>query len=491
MTVGQIIELVGIILLAAAGIFFTIRNSKKHTLPKLVTILILLSIALTWVFSYGYFQGAEFYEYGMNSQGLADIPNIIYYAISFASDKIIFLFAIGAFYAIISKCNGYKKLVSNIAKKFKGKEILFVLLTSFIFAVQASLFAQSFAALIFVPLFVSIMTEMKFDKLSTFAATFGGILVGTLGATYGGEGLYYFNYYTGATTTTAILYRVLVFVIAFILFNVFNILHIKKVGNSKSKELVEDPFKVEHVNAKTKTWPVITLLSILGVLNILGYVNWSGYFGIECFTKFHTWLTGLTIGDFAIFASIFGKLGAAFGAWTLFHGTMVLLIIALIMALIYGVKFDEIWDSFGEGAKKVGPGVALFIGAYMVMVAAYMSPFVPTISNLMFKGVTKFNPFGVSFIALLSNIFHIDFGFSGYIVATYFTSTFAANLEVIHTIFTTLYGFVGFFVPTNAALILGLSYLNVEYKSWMKYAWIFIVSILVILLVLFTIMTYI
>ena len=66
MTIAQIIGLVVVLVLAALAGFFIIRKSKKHDLAKWITLFILVSIALTWVFSYGYFNGAEFYDYGMN-----------------------------------------------------------------------------------------------------------------------------------------------------------------------------------------------------------------------------------------------------------------------------------------------------------------------------------------------------------------------------------------------------------------------------------------
>ena len=138
----------------------------------------------------------------------------------------------------------------------------------------------------------------------------------------------------------------------------------------------------------------------------------------------------------------------------------------------------------------MGKGIILFIGVYMVMVAAYMSPFIPTITNLIFSKIEAFNPFLVVVDALLANTFHVDFGFTGYVVTTYLTTTFASNLEVIHTIFTTMYGFVGLCLPTSAVLVIGLSYLDIDYKTWIKYIWMFIIAILIILLVLFTVMTY-
>ena len=112
-----------------------------------------------------------------------------------------------------------------------------------------------------------------------------------------------------------------------------------------------------------------------------------------------------------------------------------------------------------------------------------------TISNAL--SVKTFNPYLTSLSALISNTFHTDFGFTGYSVASALMSSFGTNVEVIHTIFTTMYGFVGLCIPTSGMLLIGLSYLDIDYKSWIKYIWIFVLAILAILLVLFTVMTYI
>lgn len=494
MTIAQIIGLIVVLVLAALGGFFIVKKSKKYDLAKWITLFILVSIALTWIFSYGYYNGTEFMDYGMNQQGITDIPNLLYYSINFAGDKIIFLLALGAFYAVLSKSNSYKKLVTKIAEMFKGKEITFTLIASLLFTAMASLFSQSFIALIFVPFVISIILSMKLDKLTAFCVTFGSILIGTLGITYGGEGAYWFNYYVQASVTTGILYRLVVLVVAFILFNFFTVMHAKKVlKDKKLNEIEADPFKVENVDKKAKTWPIIVLFFLLLILMILGYIGWESNYGITCFKTFHEWLLGLKIGDFEVFKVILGTLAkdAAFGAWNLFHASVLLLVLSIVVALVSRISLNDFIASFGEGFKKMAKPLALFIGTYMVMVAAYMSPFVPTITNTIFSHIESFNPYLVTFDALLANTFHVDFGFTGYVVATYFTSAFGANLEVIHTIFTTMYGFVGLCIPTSAILLIGLSYLDIDYKTWIKYIWMFIVAILVILLILFTIMTYI
>jgi len=496
MTIAQIIGLVVVVLLAALGGFFIVRKSQKHDLAKWIVLFILVAIALTWIFSFGYFNGSQIVDYGMVRLGVTDIPNLLYYAINFAGDKIVYLLALGAFYAVLSKCNGYKKLVVTIAEKLKGKEIVFALGSSLLFSAMASLFSQTFVALLFVPFVVSIILSMKLDKITAFCVTFGSILIGTLGVTYGGEGAYWFNYYTQSKLEIGIIYRLMVLVVAFIVFNFFTVLHVKKVLNDKNvNEIDADPFKVEKVDKKAKVWPIITLFGILLGLVILGFVNWETNFGITVFKTFHEWLVGLKIGDFAVFGSVLGTLASPFGAWNLLNLSIVLVLISIVAGLVSKIKLNEFIDLFGEGFKKIGKGLLLFMGSYMVMIAIYNTAtgttVMSSVTNMMFSGVKAFNPFLVTLNALFSNIFHIDFGFTGYSAAAYLLTTYKANVEVIHTIYTTMYGFVGLCVPTSGLLLIGLSYLDIEYKNWIKYIWMFVVAILVILLILFTVMTYI
>lgn len=488
-------ELMSVIIVAYFAIlagYFIVTKSDKNDLSKWLILFILVSVALTWIFTYGYFNGAEYVDYGMNQQGLTDIPNLLYYSINFAGDKIVFLLALGAFYAVLTRSEGYKKLVTNFASKFEGKEIVFALLTSLLLTMMTALLSQTFVVLIFVPFIISVLLNMKLDKITAFAVTFGSILVGNLGLIYGGEGLYWFNYYTQTTIKTGLLYRLIVLVVAYILFNLFTVLHAKKVINDKKlNEIDADPFKVEEASKEAKGWPIAIIFCLLFVLIILGYVNWSTTFNVSVFKNFHEWLFALNINDFAIFKVLFGTLATEFGAWNLFNITTILVILSILIALISKINLNSFIEAYGDGFKKMAKPLALFIGSYMIMVAAYQSPYIPTIANMIFSGITKFNPFLVSIMAFISNVFHVDFGFTGYVVAAYFTTTYATNIEVIHTIFTTLCGFAGLFVPTSAILIIGLSYLDINYKTWLKYIWIFLLAILVILLVLFTVMTYI
>lgn len=497
MSVIQIIGLIVVLILTILGGVFIALKSKKHNLIKWVGLFLFLSIGLTWVFGYGFFNGTEFSDEGMvYRQGLTDLPYLINQAINFSLDKIVFLLVLGGFYAVLSVSNGYKKLVSSIAEKLKGKETITIILVSLLFTAMASLFTQSFVALVFVPFIVSVLLEMKLDKITAFSATFGSILIGLLGVTYGSEGLYYFNYYTNIGINTGLLYRLIVLVVAFVLFNFFTVIHARKVlKDKKINEVEADPFKVGKAPQKAKAWPVVVLFSILFVLIILGYMRWEGNFGITVFNDFHKWLLNIKIGDFQIFRAFLGTFSmetyGEFGNWNLFHVSTILIVFGSLIALMNRVKFSDYISAIGEGVKKMILPIGLFVGTYMVMAAVYMAGVMPTVTNLIMKLSSSFNPFVTALDALVVNVFHPDLGLTGYLVGTYLVSAYAQNIEILHTIFVTLYGFVGLIAPTSGILLIGLSYLDIDYKTWLKYIWMFVLGILVILLVLFTVMFYI
>ena len=500
MTITQIIGLIVVLGLAIFCGFLIVKNSKKNDLVKWLLLFIFVAIAFTWIFECGTYQNTEYYSIGMNQLGLTNIPYLFYNAIQFTTDKICFLLALGAFYGVLSKCESYKKLVSNLASKLKGKEIITVLVTSLLFTVLASILNQTFIALTFVPFVISVLLAMKLDKLTAFSATFGSILLGLIGATYGGESVLFFNQFLGTAVTTAILYRLIVLVVGFILYNFFTILHVKKViKDKKVNDLEDDPFKVEKVDKKVKSWPVVVMLVILFVFLTLSYISWEDNFGITIFNSFHTWLTELHIGDVYPFQLILGSFAGAFGTYTdlvlnstgLFNAVAVILVITILISLISRVKFNDFITGVGEGCKKMILPVALFVGSYFLMSITYSNPYVPAINNMMFKNITTFNPFLTSLSAIISNVFSQYFALVAITVGQFFVGTYASSVNIIHTIFTTMYGFTTMVLPTSGLLLIGLSYLNIEYKSWVKYIWIFAVAMLVILLVLFTVMTYI
>ena len=61
-------------------------------------------------------------------------------------------------------------------------------------------------------------------------------------------------------------------------------------------------------------------------------------------------------------------------------------------------------------------------------------------------------------------------------------------INPVYTMFTSLYGFVQFFIPTSMVLGIGLVSLKVKYSDWLKYIWRFLLGMFICLLVIFILM---
>ena len=118
----------------------------------------------------------------------------------------------------------------------------------------------------------------------------------------------------------------------------------------------------------------------------------------------------------------------------------------------------------------------------------YWSPIVPTIVSWFIK--TTFNPFLTTIAAIISGLFHSDFGYTGYALGGLLTTYEGDTFNIAYVIYTSIHGLVSLIAPTSAILMIGLSYCNISYKKWFSYIWKFLIGMLVCLLVIFALLTY-
>lgn len=487
---------------------------KEHDLVKIIGIMLLLVVVLSWIIPTGTFSsGATFTEGEMGRIGLGHLFYGFSYAIQNYAIQIGFLLMVGVFYGVVSKTEGYKEFVNRLAKVFKGKEILVSLIISFIIVLLTSVLNNTFVLIVFMPVLITILRKMGLDKISSFAITFGSMLVGVLGATIGTEGLDAFINYIGyggseVTLTTELGTRIGIAFLAYALYSFFNYLYIKKLEFTKksNEEEKDDAFYVEDSKkkGKTKVWPVALMFGILFVLAVLGFVYWNKstgsstkIFGLEIFEDFFEWMKDIKIGDVAIISSLFGgealpnmsaKLFPEFGSWYLFTYSIFLAITVLVVKFVSKMKFNDMLTNAYEGIKVMIKPTLFLILAYMMFVLLYWSPILTTILNEIGKLSGSFNPFVVSLQAFIASIFNTDFAYIGYSFSYAIGSFKGTEGNIAFLIYTTIYGLVQFITPISVFLLFGLSYMDIPYKKWLKYIWKFFVGMLVCLLIIFTIL---
>ncbi len=474
------------------------KENKKNDLFKIILVAILVTFVLTWLIPYGYYSAGELTSSGLGRLGLSDLLASSVYSVSFFLQQIIFVAVVGIFYGILSKTNGYSELVKKVAKLFKKKEYVFVIVSTLFITLITSFFTQTFIVLLFVPFIISIAKELHLDKITSFMCTFGAMFIGILGALFGTEGLVYFvsylNYYADASVKTAIIGRVIALVVIYLVYVVFTLLHVKKVLNSKKSEedMVEDLFIESDTQDKKKShvWPMALIFGVLLVISILGYVDWETNFNISVFETFHTWLTELAIGDYTVIGYILGNNATSFGTWQIYSILPILAIVLVIAILMYRVKLDDVIDGAIKGAEKMIKPILLMIGAYMIFVFIYWCPFTATVTDWIVKLASGFNPFLTTISAAIASLFHADFGYTGYVVGDLMANFFGDNFSAGFLVYTTINGLVQLVAPTSVLLLIGLSTLDITYKNWIKNIWKFAVIALLILLIIFVFAAY-
>ncbi len=467
---------------------------KKNSLVKVIGILAIIAIVMTWIFSTGSFSGTSFQDAGLSRIGFSDIPVLLYYAIYFSLDKIVYLLFLAGFYGVLSKTSGYQKLVASLASKIEKQQKISVLIISLLIVALTAMSTQVFAVILFVPFLISVLLKSGIKKLPVFATTFGSILVGTLAPIYGTEGLTYFNQYVTIEFTDNIWIKIAILVCGYFLLNILTILAMKPKEEAKpakgkkakvNAEEVEDVFAIEEPKEKTKIYPIIIVLGILAIITIMSFIDWS-IFNIKIFTDLHDKLLNVKIGeDFTIISNILGSASQAIGSWDLLTLSIVLLIASVIIAFMYRVSINDYIESFGEGIKKLIKPIGIVLLCYFVFAILYNSAIIPYITSKILPSGSSFNALKVSLMALITNIFHLDLGFTGYSVGSYLSALYSNSLSAVSLIYLSVYGFISFIAPTSIVLMFGLSYLDIDYLSWIKYIWKFILAMLIVLVFIF------
>lgn len=459
------------------------KDGKKLDLVKASGFMVLLSVLLTWIIPQGTFSGTAINVTEITRIGIFDFFTYGLLGMYYFTVLVTFVFVLGGFYQVLSRIGGYQSLVTKLAKIFKRKEILFTLIVSFIFTALSSVTNEYFLLIAAVPFILAIAKELKLDKISGFTMTFGSILVGTIGSMYSTKIVGINVNYLGLEYNTLWYIKLIILLLAFILFNVFNVLHIRKTLNNKSAEIINDEFAPANVTNNKKIWPLAIVLTLFAIISIMAYFPWNDVFKITCFEKALESIQTFELFDSTIFTYILGDVNA-FGNWDIFGIQALMVIATLILKVIYKLSLDDYLTSFGEGFKKSGKLVVLLLLSYLTLEFAVMYPVIPTIIDWFISLSDKFNVILTTIAGLFTSLFTVEYQYTVSLIGLYLKALFADNINQIAIILQTTFGIASMITPSSAILLLGLSLCDIKYKEWLKYIWKFIVAILLILIVI-------
>lgn len=473
---------------------------KRHNLFKVIGIVILVTVLLTWILPTTYYQYSLVSDGTRSQVGLFDLLSYPTMSLSYFGNVIIFILAVGAFYGVLNKIGAYGKLLNTIAKGAKGKEAILLAIIMILLALFTSITGAYIGILIVIPFIISLVILMGYDKITAAMVTVGSIAVGMIGTTISStyvadttgysilaqNGMGVVNSILNTKATDQIIVKLVILVLGLVLL-IFNVLRYAKKNKSAKKEVAEEQILIPTtVDKKKKIWPIVLIIDLIFIIMILSQISWTSVFGVKLFADVTTTVTNAKLAGFPIFAKILGTIGA-FEQWGLEHITALLVLGSGLVALIYRVKFSDFIDAIVAGAKKALKPAVLVALVYIVLVIVNMNPITLTIVKPL---VSKFNVFTASLAAFVSSIFNVDLYYAASNVLPYSISviTDSGVYSVIALIWQAMYGFVALVAPTSVILITILSYLGISYGKWLKSNWKFLLEILGLILIVLTIL---
>ncbi len=452
---------------------------EKHDLLKVSGVMVLLTILLTWIFKESYWDGSQLVVGEMSPVGMFDVFTYGLLGMFYFTVVVTFVFVLGGFYQLLSKTTGYQNLTNSIAKAFDKKEVLFVLVTSFVIAALTSLLTEYYVVIGLIPFVITIMSKMKMHKITTFTTTFGSMLVGFVGSVYSTKISSMTNSVFLLNAKDNLWLKIALFLTTFVIFNLFTLLFMKKNNKVKKADQAEELFE-ETATTKGKTWPAAVILGLFLVVTLLAYIPWLEVFNIALFKNITTSIKEVTILNSPVFGYLLGDV-EPFGNWDLFAFQVLMIMTSIVMAFAYKIKLNDFLTSFGEGFKKVGKLVVVLLASYLILEFAVMFPVLPVVVDWIVNLTSSFNALLGTLSGFVVSLFTTEYQYTTNLIGPYLVGTFDTLAKPISLMMQTTYGLASFITPASAILLVGLSYLNISYKEWFKYIWKFLVALLVLI----------
>ena len=471
---------------------------KKHNTLKVVIITLLLFALLTWILPCATYQ-TEYTELGRYQVGLFDILSYQSTVFGYFGYVALFVLVVGGFYGVLYKTGAYRRMLDSLVKKFKGKEVICLVVIMALFAFLTSFAGLQLALLMLFPFVISLVLMMGYNKVAATAVTAGSVAVGLMGTTFSYNTTQVLQQYLSVELTDLIWAKIVLLVLGVVMLALFTLKFGKKASTKKcddKEDFIPEEVKVEKAKDKDKgkkhkvrVWPLVLILDLMLIVTILGFIPWNSAFGITLFDDVTTAITEFELFGFPIFGKILGAI-SAFGYWTLVEVVTLMLLAIIILKFVYKIKWDDVFDGFGKGVKKALVPALIVILIYTCLVLTTYDPYQLVIYKFIL-GLTKgFNIFTTGLVILLSSIFNGDPLYAFYSVLPYFVSvvTDTNNYQLVAVIFQAIYGIVTLVAPTSIPLMVTLAYTKVPYGSWLKYIWKLLVALLVVAFIIFTIL---
>ena len=448
---------------------------KSYNLLCAIGIAYLVVVVLSWFITTGTYSGT-FSDAGKIPVGIINLFRLPVMTFQVFIQYTIVFIAIGIFYGVLNKTGVYTKLVDKIAASFKGKEKFLLVLVSICFALIGSLTGLTILGIFLVPFVAGTVIKAGYNKMSALLSTVGALLVGEAASIFGFTGAGYIGILFSTKMTDQIITKIILFIL-FVGLYVFFVFKKAKKGTD------EIPFYNEEVKSNKSVLPLVIIGILFVVLSFVGMYNWYYGWGIEFFNNLHDKIMAISIGNYPIMSNLLSGI-SSLGYWGNYEFAIALIIFAVIISWIYGVKARELVDGIEVGAKEILP-VAIYVTlanvVFTIMVANQTNIF-GTIVNSFASIKTTYSLPIVTSLSAIGSFFFNDFYYLINNFSALFVGYDAIYYPIVGVVSTAVHGLMMMLLPTSIALVAGLKLFDIKYTEWFKKIWLYLLEALVVLI---------
>ena len=490
---------IGATALFVVSILKWIVPAKKNVLFRILLALAFYLLLLSWIIPATNASGGSVVNTEMHRMSLYAIIEYPYLAFQYFLQPLLFILAVGGLYGILAETGKYRNILEKVAKSLKGKEKAFLIVITFLLAVVNSVCGLNIVLFIFLPALAAIILLLGYDKLTAFLSVFIAPLIGVIGSTYSYYVTGYINQVLNLEFSTEIIAKIGLLVLSYAVFILFLLKHADK-SKSKVNELTEKlelTFLGEKKESKKSALPIKIVFALLFVILILGWVNFKEVFNVTFFEDLHTKVTEWAIKDYTIIAYLIGDI-KALGTWYFEQITIIVVVASILLSVIYNIKLDDALKAFGKGVKNVVRPALMVIAAYFILIITAYHPIIMTITDFMVNLVKNVSGvFGnILFIVIsvlntiISTILNLDMIYLVQSTVPFLSSNYSELTSALAIITQSIFGLSLIIAPTSVFMILGLEYLDISYKDWLKNSWKLLLSLLVVILVIICVVVF-
>lgn len=452
---------------------------KNKNLLKTFGIALLVVFILTWVIPTTT-SGTNGLKIGaITPTGFVDIFKNIEVLVQYFLGNAIMILFVGMLYGVCNKSGALKALVDKMSSIFKKKSWLFVVITVLFYGLSSGIAGIYMPMLIFMPLSIAVLLNLKYNKMQALLVTAGSTVVGITAEI--GSAIY--KSVTGITTNTYLWIKVVLLAILLILVILYALKINKKNGDEETDEYMFVPSKRLIKGTSPKGIALFVVMILLYVFLFLGL--FSEFSSVKAFENIANAINGVKIGNFAIFASIMGAF-EIFGKFTMISVYALIALAIIIISICNKVSVKDMFEGCMQGVNKVS-GIAMFaVLINLILVLTLNSGFIITIINLIAKSG---NVALVTLSTLIASPFMVEETYAAqYILQIlYAVTSNEGALGLYGFIGQVMYGFTMLFAPSSVLIMCMLYYLGEKYTKWIKYIWKLLIVVFVACLIAITI----